>query len=356
MSFTSQLQHGPSPGKPTGCRRSASRDLIYWSRREGEKGTGQACKLLFFQIPQCTSITTFAYSVFYWQKCFSYSWQKQYQLKLQHCSREEKFGSGEETWSPGAAARHGAVCASSPGLSPHTYSLSLMRQGSLQSTRSCLVFTFLLYQPISIHSAKTRKARSLLSAKADKTANTPGQKYAASPSVRSTVPRQQREGEEGKEKERGDETNMHLTRTSVCPRAAVVRPNKPAMVSGEGRRERGKENRCQSGPCWFVLCALPPVWSLAANFLNEPSLKTPNAPAKNIGDTCWDGNRSKDNPKAEPYAAFPSGFPCENNNTDAGFIRAFNQSWMSPRAYTGLRALFKGASNSSISALVYHRA
>jgi len=249
-------------------------------------------------------------------------------------------------------------CVCWPSLSPpHTPTCSpwwnLLKQGSLQSTGSCPGLTILHHQPLFIHSVKIRKAGNLTSARTTGW-HAPLQKYRVCQS-------EKRSAEKGRTEEREEEvmTNVHLTRTSIFAQDRLGygqtgqwRCREKAGVRGEGRAGVGKDHAGYD-PDSRMFCLLGCHWQ--QNFLNEPELKIPNAPSRNTGDIHWDGKRPKDKPKAELYSVFPSEFPFENNNKDAGFITAFNQSWMSPTAYTVLWSLFKGASNSSISILVYHR-
>lgn len=144
-------------------------------------------------------------------------------------------------------------------------------------------------------------------------------------SVSCTVQKKKRE--EGKEgKVRGDDKHSPYQDCCPHPGTAAAPPEKP------WRWQRGRECCCWEDPCWG--CSACPASHPPAGSPSPTAalVKTPPAPHLKAQR---DGNRS-DEPKAGLYSVLPPRFPWENNNTDASFITALNQSRTSPRAHTVL--------------------
>lgn len=163
-----------------------------------------------------------------------------------------------------------------PPAPPHTPTCSprwnLQKQCSLQSTRSCPGFTILHHQPIFIHSVKSRKASNFFISKNDWVLRTP--LYENTERVREWEAQcRERMERRRREERRGDHKCAPYQNFCLRPRAAVLWPNRPVKVSGEDRSEREREHWGWWGSCWVrsaLLYVLPPILSLAANFLNEP--------------------------------------------------------------------------------------
>lgn len=77
---------------------------------------------------------------------------------------------------------------------------------------------------------------------------------------------------------KGDDKYVPHQNFYIYPRPALLWPDKPGKVLGEGGNRMERESWCGWGPRWLQstsLCVLPPILSPAANFLNEPQLKNP---------------------------------------------------------------------------------
>lgn len=154
------------------------------------------------------------------------------------------------------------------------------------------------------------------------------------------------------------------TLPEVCPRAAVAQPARPVQVPG-GRRDRGRESWGWQGSCWEWSALLPvlPILSLAANSLNEPELKIPNAPSRskipnipsrNMGDTCGGGRRSKPKLKQSCRQSPLPNFLLERTQMQ-GLLQLLIRAECHPQHIQGWDSFFKEVSNSSIRMFVYHK-